>query len=116
MRDIALVCVVAVCALLLVATWLSLRTNSARPDPVEQAWQRWCRRLAKRVRVRAPSEAPLEYAAAVAELRPDLGAAVGMVTEHYLRLRYDGVPTAEETRNFARLVRELRVPRAPLRG
>ena len=116
LRDIALVCVVAVCALLLVATWLSLRTNSARPDPVEQAWQRWCRRLAKRVRVRAPSEAPLEYAAAVAELRPDLGAAVGMVTEHYLRLRYDGVPTAEETRHFARLVRELRVPRAPLRG
>ena len=114
--DIALACVAVVSALLVVTTWLSLRTNSAPPDPVEKAWQRLCLRLAKRVRVRAPSEAPMEFAAAIAELRPDLGPAVGTITENYLRLRYDGVPTAAESRHFARLVRHLRVPRVPRRG
>ena len=116
LRDIALACAATVSALLLLVTWLSLRTNAAPPDPVEQAWQRLCGRLAKRVRARTPSEGPEEYAAAVAALRPDLGAAIGTVVACYLRLRYDGVPTAAETRHFARLVSELRVPPAPARG
>ena len=116
LRDVALACAVTVSVLLLLVTWLSLRSNSVPPDAVEEAWQRLCRRLAKRVRARAPSEAPLEYAAAVAKLRPDLAIAIRTVAELYLRLRYDGAPTAAETRHFARLIRTLRVPRAPARG
>lgn len=116
LRDIALVCAVTVSAVLLLFTWFGLRTNSVQHDPVEEAWQRLCRLLAKKVRPRAPTEGPTEYAAAVAALRPDVGAAIQGLAASYLRLRYDGVPTAAEAQRFARLVRALRVPPAPAPG
>lgn len=116
LRDIALVCAVTVSAVLLLFTWFGLRTNSVQHDPVEEAWQRLCRLLAKKVRPRAPTEGPAEYAAAVAAMRPDVGAAIQSLAASYLRLRYDGVPTPAETQRFARLVKALRVPPAPAPG
>ena len=116
LRDIALVCAGTVSAVLLLFTWLGMRTNAARPDPVEETWQRLCRYLGKKVRLRMPTESPAEYAAAVAALRPDLGEAIQRLAASYLHLRYDGVPTAAEARHFARLVSALRVPPAPAPG
>lgn len=110
LRDIALACAVTVSAVLLIFTWFGTRASRVRRDPVEESWQRLCRRLAKTIRARDPAEGPAEYAAAVARLRPDLGAAVEALAAHYLRLRYDGIATATETQRFARLVRQLRVP------
>ena len=116
LRDIALVCAVTVSAVLLLFTWLGLRTPGGRHDPVEEAWQRLCRRLGRRVRPRQPAEGPAEYAAAVARVRPDLASAVQGLAAQYLHLRYDGIPTATERERFARLVRQLRVPPAPAPG
>ncbi len=116
LRDIALACAVTVSAVLLVFTWFGTRATRVRRDPVEESWQRLCRRLAKTVRAREAAEGPAEYAAAVARLRPDLGAAVEALAARYLRLRYDGIPTTTDTQHFARLVRQLRVPKAPARG
>ncbi|MDH5254426.1 MAG: DUF3488 and transglutaminase-like domain-containing protein [Gammaproteobacteria bacterium] len=116
LRDIALACAITVSALLLVFTLFGLRAGPARPDRVEAAWQRLCRRLAKAVRPRAPHEGPAEYAAAVAALRPDLAAPVHALAGHYLRLRYEQTPTVADVQRFARLVRTLRLPPAPARG
>ncbi len=116
LRDIALACAVTVSVVLLVFTWFGTRATRGRRDPVEESWQRLCRLLAKTVRPREAAEGPAEYAAAVARLRPDVGAAIEALAACYLRLRYDGVPTAMETQRFARLVRQLRVPAAPARG
>ena len=61
------------------------RTRSRKPgSDCAAGWGRPCG-------PRAPHEGPAEYAAAVAALRPDLGAAVQALAGHYLRLRYDGV-------------------------
>lgn len=113
LRDIALVCALTVSAVLVVFTLLGLRSSPARPDQVEEIWQRLCRRLGKAVRPRSPHEGPAEYAAAVAALRPDLGATVQALAGHYLRLRYEQTPTVADVQRFARLVRTLRVARAP---
>jgi transglutaminase-like putative cysteine protease len=110
LRDIALACAVTVSVVLLLFTWFGSRASRRRPDPVEEAWQRLCRLLAKRVRAREPAEGPAEYAAAVARMRPDIGATIEALASHYLRLRYDKIPTATETQRFAQLVRQLRVP------
>ncbi|MEO7387389.1 MAG: DUF3488 and transglutaminase-like domain-containing protein [Gammaproteobacteria bacterium] len=116
LRDIALVCAVTVSGVLLLFTLFGLRSGTAMPDPVERSWQRLCRVLGKQVRPRAPHEGPAEYAAAVAALRPDVGATVRALAGHYLRLRYDGVPGAADVERFARQVRTLRLPPAPERG
>jgi protein-glutamine gamma-glutamyltransferase len=116
LRDVALICAATVSVMLLLFTWLSLRTHAVRADPVEEAWQRLCHVLARKVRPRAPAESPTEYAAAVAAIRPDLGAAIRHLAACYVHLRYDGVPAATEARRFTRLVRDLRVPPAPAPG
>ena len=116
LRDIALVCAVTVSAVLLFFTLLGMRPTNITRDPVEEAWQRLCRKLGKRVRPRAPTESAAEYATAIAALRPDLGPQVEDLAATYLRLRYDGPAAPAEARSFARLVRELHVPLAPARG
>jgi transglutaminase-like putative cysteine protease len=116
LRDIALACALTVSVVLVVFTLLGLRSGPARPDRVEEVWQQLCRRLAKTVRARAPHEGPAEYAAAVAALRPDVGATVQALAGHYLRLRYEQTPTLADVQRFARLVRTLRVPPAPAPG
>lgn len=116
LRDIAVACAVTVSVVLGLFTLFGLRSGPARPDRVEQVWQGLCRRLGKTVRARAPHEGPAEYAASIAVLRPDLGAAVQALAGHYLRLRYEQVPTAADVQRFARLVRSLRLPPAPEPG
>lgn len=116
LRDIALACAITVSGVLLVFTLIGLRSAPARPDRLELVWQGLCRRLARSVRPRAPHEGPGEYAAAVAALRPDLGATVQALAGQYLRLRYERTPTVAEVQRFERQVRSLRVPPAPAPG
>ncbi|MBL8200460.1 MAG: DUF3488 domain-containing transglutaminase family protein [Chromatiales bacterium] len=116
LRDVALACAVTVSAVLIVFTLFGLRSGPARPDRVEEIWQRLCRRLARSVRPRAPHEGPAEYAAAVADLRPDLGATVRALAAHYLRLRYEQIPTVADVQRFSQMVGSFRVPPAPAPG
>ncbi|MEO8225283.1 MAG: DUF3488 and transglutaminase-like domain-containing protein, partial [Gammaproteobacteria bacterium] len=116
LRDIALVCAVTVSAVLLLITLAGLRSTRGQPDPVEESWQRLCRLLARRIRPRAPVEGPAEYAAAVANLRPDVGASIQALGAQYLKLRYDGTATAAEALRFDWQVRALRIPPAPAPG
>lgn len=113
LRDIALACAATIGFLLVLFTWLGLRQGLPPTDPVERAWQRFCRRASAVARPRQPTEGASEYAAAIARLRPDLAAPVREIAGRYLRLRYDGVPLPAEVRAFARAVKVIPLPRAP---
>lgn len=116
LRDLALTCALTVSILLLLFTWLGLREGAPRRDRVEESWRRLCSRLARAARPRRPVEAPMEYARAVAEARPDLAGSVLALARQYLRLRYEGTPPSADVQRFARMVRRFRIPPAPARG
>lgn len=116
LRDVALVCAAAFGSMLLLFTLLQLRRPRPTSDPVELEWQRLCRRLARVTRPRNPAETPAEYAAAVGGVRPDLADGVHSLTEHYLRLRYDGPASVAQAMNFRRRVRRFRVAPEPAPG
>jgi transglutaminase-like putative cysteine protease len=70
-------------------TWTVRRELEPRHrDPVTRAYQRLCRRLAAAGIPRMPHEGAEGYAARVAGMRPDLGAAVGALCRRYSDLRY----------------------------
>lgn len=116
MRDLALVCVVTVSAILLLFTWLTLRNRDHVHDPLEQSWQHLCKRLARLSRPRKPDEAPSEYAAVLIAARPELAAPLTSLTALYLHLRYERIPSRAEVLRFRRLVKQLRLPPATAPG
>ena len=85
----------------------------ARPDPVQKAWQAFCRKLAARGVARAPHEGPRDYSARAARALPASRRAILRIGALYIALRYGtrslengGAPAAARLR---RLVRELRL-------
>ncbi|MEZ5564577.1 MAG: DUF3488 and transglutaminase-like domain-containing protein [Gammaproteobacteria bacterium] len=116
LRDIALVCALAVCVMLALFSLLGMRARPDRSDPVDMAWQRLCRRLGKLTRPRQAEEGPSEYAAAVAALRPDLEKTILAIANEYLHLRYDTTPTPAQIRAFSQRVRKLHLPTVPVPG
>lgn len=64
------------------------RLRQRRDDPVQRAYVRFCRRLARRGLARAPAEGPRDFSRRVAAARPDLAVAVAAITRLYTDLRY----------------------------
>lgn len=83
----------------LVALWVLRRTWQG--DPVQQAYARFCRRLAGVGLARGPGEGPLDFAARSARARPDLGPAIERVTALYVALRYGRAYAADRARAAA---------------
>lgn len=74
-----------------VALLLLLRRRMRRPlprDPVERLWSTLCRGLARKGIPRPPWQGPMDYAAHVARLRPDLGESIAEAAALYAQLRY----------------------------
>ncbi|MCE7901895.1 MAG: DUF3488 domain-containing protein [Gammaproteobacteria bacterium PRO9] len=113
LRDIALACALTMGLLLILFTWFGMRRGAQRLDPVEQAWQEFCRRIAAVARPRDPTEGAGEYAAAIAALRPELAPTVQAVAGTYLSLRYDAPAGSAEIRAFIRRTKATRLPPAP---
>lgn len=84
-----------------------------RPAPGVRLYEELCRRLARVVRARRPSETAEHYADAVAAARPDLGPPVRTMTDLYLQLRYGGATDPDLERRLARLLAEFRPRPAP---
>lgn len=72
--------------------WVSItfRRSVARvkPDRIGRAWLKATRKLAKVAPPRAADEGPLDFAARIATLRPDLAQPVREIATQYARLRY----------------------------
>ena len=86
----------------------SLRRR-ARPDPVQVAWLRFCRKLGARGVARAPHEGPRDYANRAARDVPEAGGAIRRIGELYLALRYGRTAAAAQVAELKRLVRAFRL-------
>ena len=78
----------------------------ARPDPVQQAWRTFCRKLAGRGVERSPSEGPRDYAARAARALPDVRRSILRIGALYIALRYGSHPTPPAVTRLRKLVRE----------
>jgi transglutaminase-like putative cysteine protease len=81
----------------------------ARPDPVQKAWQAFCRKLASRGVVRSPHEGPRDYSARAARALPASRRAILRIGALYIALRYGTGNNRPSTVRLRRLVRELRL-------
>ncbi len=85
------------CGLSLAIVVLLTRPVGRRPDPVQRAWQDYCKALQHHGVQRADWEGPLAFAERVACERPALAALTREAAAHYATLRY-GHPSGEELR------------------
>jgi transglutaminase-like putative cysteine protease len=73
-------------ALLIVTLWTLPARRAV--DPVQRAWQGYCKELARRGMARAEWEGPLAFAQRVARERPDLAELTSEAAACYAELRY----------------------------
>ena len=78
-------------------------------DPVQRAWHRFCRKLARRGLPRRPSEGPLDYQRRIIRERPTIAAKTGEINRLYAELRYHHQPDRGELKRLERLIRRFRV-------
>ena len=107
-RDMVLAMVVGVGLIALVVTGWMLRVVRER-DPVERAWQAFCKRLARAGMPRAPHEGPLDYGSRAAGLLAAQGSAIQAVADLYARLRYGPKPDKVRVQQFTQLVRNFQI-------
>ena len=92
---------------LLLLAW-SLR-RLARPDPVQRAWQAFCRKLGARGVARAPHEGPRDYAERAARRLPAAAAAIQAIGALYVGARYGRAASREQIAELQRRVRALQL-------
>jgi protein-glutamine gamma-glutamyltransferase len=99
-------------ALSLVLAWLTWAVrreiNPSRKEPLIRAYSRLCAKLAALGMPRLAHEGAEDYAARVAESRPDLGPAVTALCRHYSILRYAAAPARITVGQFDAAVRAFR--------
>jgi transglutaminase-like putative cysteine protease len=110
---------------------LGREPRPAPPDRLGRAYNRLCRKLARRGLPRAPHQGPLAYAQSIATHRPDLTARVRPLLEQYAALRFGLSPSPsppshspppqhssheQALRSFERSVSRLSIPRPQHRG
>ena len=88
-QGMAIAMVTSLGVLLLgIALWMLWHAPRRGSDPVQAAYRTFCARLARRGISRAPHEGPADFALRAAQLRPDLAAQIGHITQRYIGLRY----------------------------
>jgi transglutaminase-like putative cysteine protease len=92
---------------LVLLAW-SLR-RLARPDPVQRAWQAFCRKLGARGVARAAHEGPRDYAERAALRLPEAAPAIRAIAALYIGARYGRAPERSRAAELARRVRELQL-------
>jgi protein-glutamine gamma-glutamyltransferase len=92
---------------LLLLAW-SLRRR-ARRDPVQRAWQAFCRKLGRHGVTRAPHEGPRDYAERAAQRLPRAAASIRAIAALYIGARYGRAAARERVGELARRVRNLQL-------
>ncbi len=106
-RTLVLGLTASVTGIMLTLTlWLAWRLRGPPVSPAVRLYRDFCRRLEPLGLVRAPTEAPHDFARRVARARPNLADPVQRITELYVALRYE--PATAEPDTLAALRRELR--------
>lgn len=109
-RTLSVVLVVFAGMAVLIGAGLALRDlRGVRRDPAKLAYDRFCRKLARRGVPRGAAEGPRIFAVRAAQQRPDLAAAINDITTLYVGLRYAGESgTAETLQQLERRIRAFR--------
>jgi protein-glutamine gamma-glutamyltransferase len=105
--TIALGVLLAICAGAL-SLHLAWRSRPRAKDPAQRSYMDFCAKLARASLVRAPHEAPQDYARRAARARPALAHAIERITALYLSARYQPGPGTDELPELRRLVRAFR--------
>lgn len=106
-RNLATLLVTAVGLIIMVLLAWSLK-RLVRPDPVQQLWLSFCRKLAAAGVERGPSEGPRDFTTRAAQRFPGLAATIVSVGERYIALRYGAIRPDAEIAQLRKSVREFR--------
>lgn len=107
--KLALAMVLGSAALLPLLILLLRWRDRTKLDPVQEAYTKFCRRLARRGLERLPHEGPQDFARRVIRRRPDLQRPVSAIVQLYITLRYGAVDDPQQRRRLHQLVRNFRV-------
>ncbi|MDP2784099.1 MAG: DUF3488 and transglutaminase-like domain-containing protein [Sulfurimicrobium sp.] len=89
-QGMAVAMVTGIAALLLgIALWMLWHTPRHGHDPVRAAYEKFCARLARRGIARSPHEGPADFAVRATLMRPDLARQIDLITQLYIKLRYE---------------------------
>jgi hypothetical protein len=77
-------------------------------DPVLREYHRFCNKLGRHGMRRSPSEGPLDYAARVSTLRPELATDIQIISKLYTNLRYGTHFSPQRLRRLRNRVRTFR--------
>ena len=78
-----------------------------RPDPVQSAWNQFCRKLGAKGVTRSPHEGPRDYSERAARDLPSVGEPIRRIATLYMALRYGREQSATEVVELRRMVKEL---------
>ena len=97
--------------LLFATIWAMRDVPRARGDALDEAWNRFSRRLARAGFARNSNEGPLDWLARSRDALPALFAAMSGPVQNYVALRYGEIePAPERVRAFAASVRNFQMP------
>lgn len=102
-RELGLMLLGALALTLGLLAALTLRQRTPA-DPIQAAWLKLGRKLARVGLPRAPQEGPLAYAERVGRARPDLAAPVRVLAHRYAALRYGRAASPQAGKDFRRAV------------
>ncbi len=106
-RNLAVILIAASGVVVFILSLIMLRKLRATVrDPVKRAYHRFCAKLGRRGLARAPAEGPLDYAARLARLRPDLAPGADAITRLYVALRYGTQTDRHALEELRRQVRQ----------
>lgn len=88
---------------------LFLNLRAQRNDPVQRAWQRFCRKLARRGAARHPTEGPVDYARRIEREFPQVASEVRAIEQLYVGLRYGRTAGQDDLARLKALVAAFRV-------
>ncbi len=107
-RQLGWTLAVVVGGTFIIITLLVLIKRPPDADPVQQQYQRFCRKLARRGVVRQAHESANDFAQRITTARPDLTASVALITRLYSQLRYGPIATPQQLLQLKRVVADFR--------
>jgi protein-glutamine gamma-glutamyltransferase len=106
-RQMVTLLISAVGAIIIGLLLWSLK-RMVRPDPVQQLWLAFCRKLAAAGLSREPHEGPRDFTRRAALRFPAAAAAIVSVGERYILLRYGADRPVAQIAELKRSIREFR--------
>jgi hypothetical protein len=85
------------------------KNSSEQKDPAVIAYQRFCRKLARRGLVRCPAEGATAFSSRARQRYPHNAPAIANITSLYQRLRYAPHPPSDALPRLQRAIRQFRI-------